>query len=86
MVSDWNEKKMVCIDSEGQYLLNFKDKELGIAKSLTEMATLIREGASDEKEQGIRYMEYLADCLKTGKLEVKWNISQEIYYEICERN
>ena len=38
-------------------------------------ATLIREGASDEKEQGIRYMEYLADCLKTGKLEVKWNIS-----------
>ena len=44
MVSDWNEKKMVCIDSEGQYLLNFKDKELGIAKSLTEMATLIREG------------------------------------------
>ena len=28
MVSDWNEKKMVCIDSEGQYLLNFKDKEV----------------------------------------------------------
>ncbi len=28
MVSDWNEKKMVCVDAEGQYLLNFKDKEL----------------------------------------------------------
>ena len=86
MVSDWNEKKMVCIDAEGQYLLNFKDKELGIAKSLTEMATLIKEGAGDEKRMAIGYMEYLADCLKTGKLEVKWNISQEIYYEICERN
>jgi len=23
----------------------------------------------------IGYMEYLADCLKKGKLEVKWNIS-----------
>ena len=59
-------RKWFVLIQKDQYLLNFKDKELGIAKSLTEMATLIREGASDEKEQGIRYMEYLADCLKTA--------------------
>ena len=35
----------------------------------------IKEGASDEKQSAIEYVEYLADCLKTGKLQVKWNIT-----------
>tara|TARA_Y100001963_G_scaffold99462_1_gene136886 strand:- start:458 stop:691 length:234 start_codon:yes stop_codon:yes gene_type:complete len=75
MFKDSVNKKMFAIDREGQYLLDFGIAEKEIAKSLTDAAIGIKEGASDEKRMGVDYIEYLADCLKTGKLQVKWNIS-----------
>ena len=75
MFKDSVNKKMFAIDREGQYLLDFGVAEKDIAKSLTDAAIGIKEGASDEKRMGVDYIEYLADCLKTGKLQVKWNIT-----------
>ena len=75
MFQDSVNKKMFAIDREGQYLLDFGIAEKEIAKSLTDAAIGIKEGASDEKRMGVDYIEYLADCLKTGKLQVKWNIT-----------
>jgi|TARA_R100001510_G_C7524634_1_gene118675 hypothetical protein len=75
MFKDSVNKKMFAIDREGQYLLDFGIAEKEIAKSLTDAAIGIKEGASDEKRMGVDYIEYLADCLKTGKLQVKWNIT-----------
>ena len=75
MFKDSVNKKMYAIDREGQYLLDFGIAEKEIAKSLTDAAIGIKEGASDEKRMGVDYIEYLADCLKTGKLQVKWNIT-----------
>ena len=75
MFQDSVNKKMFAIDREGQYLFDFGIAEKEIAKSLTDAAIGIKEGASDEKRMGVDYIEYLADCLKTGKLQVKWNIT-----------
>ena len=75
MFQDSVNKKMYAIDREGQYLFDFGIAEKDIAKSLIDAAIGIKEGASDEKRMGVDYIEYLADCLKTGKLQVKWNIS-----------
>ena len=75
MFKDSVNKKMYAIDREGQYLFDFGVAEKEIAKSLTDAAIGIKEGASDEKRMGVDYIEYLADCLKTGKLQVKWNIT-----------
>ena len=75
MFKDSVNKKMFAIDREGQYLLDFGIAEKEIAKSLTDAAIGIKEGASDEKRMGVDYIEYLADCLKTGKLQVKRNIT-----------
>ena len=75
MFKDSVNKKMFAIDREGQYLLDFGIAEKEIAKSLTDAAIGIKEGASDEKRMCVDYIEYLADCLKTGKLQVKWNIT-----------
>ena len=75
MFKDSVNKKMFAIDREGQYLFDFGIAEKEIAKSLTDAAIGIKEGASDEKRMGVDYIEYLADCLKTGKLQVKWNIT-----------
>ncbi len=75
MFQDSVNKKMYAIDREGQYLFDFGVAEKEIAKSLTDAAIGIKEGASDEKRMGVDYIEYLADCLKTGKLQVKWNIT-----------
>mgnify|MGYP001283242646 FL=1 len=75
MFKDSVNKKMFAIDREGQYLFDFGIAEKEIAKSLIDAAIGIKEGASDEKRMGVDYIEYLADCLKTGKLQVKWNIS-----------
>ena len=35
----------------------------------------LTEGASDEKESAKKTIKYYIDCLKTGKLKVKWTIS-----------
>ena len=75
MFQDSVNKKMYAIDREGQYLFDFGIAEKEIAKSLIDAAIGIKEGASDEKRMGVDYIEYLADCLKTGKLQVKWNIT-----------
>ena len=75
MFQDSVNKKMYAIDRDGQYLFDFGVAEKEIAKSLTDAAIGIKEGASDEKRMGVDYIEYLADCLKTGKLQVKWNIT-----------
>ncbi len=75
MFQDSVNKKMFAIDRQGQYLFDFGIAEKEIAKSLTDAAIGIKEGASDEKRMGVDYIEYLADCLKTGKLQVKWNIT-----------
>ena len=75
MFKDSVNKKMFAIDHEGQYLFDFGIAEKEIAKSLIDAAIGIKEGASDEKRMGVDYIEYLADCLKTGKLQVKWNIT-----------
>ncbi len=75
MFKDSVNKKMFAIDRQGQYLFDFGIAEKEIAKSLTDAAIGIKEGASDEKRMGVDYIEYLADCLKTGKLQVKWNIT-----------
>ena len=71
---DWRDKKLT-VEQEGQFMLNFKEAELQMANSLEDTATNLREGASDEKEAAIRHLEHLADCLRKGKLELKWNIS-----------
>ena len=75
MFKDSVNKKMFAIYRQGQYLFDFGIAEKEIAKSLTDAAIGIKEGASDEKRMGVDYIEYLADCLKTGKLQVKWNIT-----------
>ena len=71
---DWKDKKMT-VEVDGQFMLNFAEAELQMADNLENSAINLREGASDEKDSAIGYVEYLADCLKTGKLQVKWNIT-----------
>ena len=75
MFKDWKNKKMFAVDDEGQYLFDFGHAEKEMVKCLTNASIALREGASDEKDSAIGYVEYLADCLKTGKLQVKWNIT-----------
>ena len=73
--SDWKDKKMFVENSDGQFVMNFGEAEKSIIQSLESAAINLTEGASDEKRSAINYIEYLSDCLKKGKLEVKWNIS-----------
>ena len=60
-------------------LINAYDKKISLYNkqlvNLENAIIMLTEGASDEKRMGIGYMEYLVDCLKKGKVEVKWNIS-----------
>ena len=55
--------------------MNFGEAESQMAGSLEDAIINITEGASDEKRMAVNYLEYLADCLRKGKVEVKWNIS-----------
>jgi|TARA_B000000565_G_scaffold141146_1_gene106751 hypothetical protein len=71
---DWKDKKMT-VEVDGQFMLNFAEAELQMAENLENSAINLREGASDEKEAAIRHIEHIADCLRKGKLELKWNIS-----------
>ena len=70
---DWKEKKMFVENNEGQFVMNFGEKSM--IENLENAVINLTEGASDEKRSGVAYIEYLAECLKKGKLEVKWNIS-----------
>jgi hypothetical protein len=72
---DWKEKKMFVENNEGQFVMNFGEAEKSMIENLESAIINITEGASDERRMCLKYMEYLAECLKKGKLEVKWNIS-----------
>jgi len=72
---DWKEKNMFVEKRKGQFVMNFGEAEKSMIENLERHVINLTEGASDEKRMAIGYMEYLADCLKKGKLEVKWNIS-----------
>ena len=72
---DWRDKKMFVENSEGQFVMNFGEAEKSMIESLESAVINLTEGASDEKRMAVNYIEYLAECLKKGKLEVKWNIS-----------
>jgi hypothetical protein len=62
-------------NEEGQFVMNFGEAEKSMIENLENAVINLTEGASDEKRSGVAYLEYLAECLKKGKLEVKWNIS-----------
>jgi len=71
---EWRDKKMH-IEYGGQYIMDFGVAEKNMAVSLEDAFFQITEGASDEKYAAANYVKYLSDCLKSGKLQVKWNIS-----------
>tara|TARA_B100000963_G_C22232299_1_gene496286 strand:+ start:330 stop:563 length:234 start_codon:yes stop_codon:yes gene_type:complete len=71
---DWRDKKLT-IEKDGQFLFNFGESEMQMAENLDSAIINITEGASDEKRSAVNYLEYLVDCLRRGKVEVKWNIS-----------
>lgn len=71
---EWRDKKMH-IEYGGQYIMDFGVAEKNMAESLESAYINITEGASDEKSSAANYVKYLSDCLKSGKLQVKWNIS-----------
>jgi len=71
---DWRDKKLT-VEQEGQFMLNFAEVERQLADNLENSAINLREGASAEKEAEIRHIEHIVDCLRKGKLELKWNIS-----------
>jgi hypothetical protein len=72
---DWRDKKLFVENKEGQLVMNFGEAEKSMIQNLEDAVINLTEGASDEKRSAINYLEYLADCLKKGKVEVKWNIS-----------
>ena len=72
---DWKDKKMFVENEDGQLVMNFGEAEKSMIENLENAIINITEGASDERRMGGGYMEYLVDCLKKGKVEVKWNIS-----------
>ena len=72
---EWKEKKIFVENNEGQFVMNFGEAEKSMIQNLEDAVVNLTEGASDEKRSAINYIEYLADCLKSGKVEVKWNIS-----------
>ena len=71
---EWRDKKMH-IEYGGQYIMDFGVAEKNMAESLESAYINITEGASDEKASAANYVKYLSDCLKSGKLQGKWNIS-----------
>ena len=72
---DWRDKKMFVENEDGQLVMNFGESEKGMIENLENAIIMLTEGASDEKRMAVNTIQYYADMLKKGKLEVKWNIS-----------
>ena len=62
-------------NAEGQFVMNFGEAEKSMIQNLEDAVVNITEGASDERRMAVNYLEYLVDCLKKNKVEIKWNIS-----------
>ena len=72
---EWKNKKMTVENDEGQFIMNFGEAEDSMIDNLNTALIWLEEGASDEKESAKKTIKYYIDCLKTGKLKVKWTIS-----------
>ena len=72
---DWRDKKMFVENEDGQLVMNFGESEKGMIENLENAIIMLTECASDEKRMAVNTIQYYADMLKKGKLEVKWNIS-----------
>ena len=72
---EWKNKKITVEDNEGQFIMDFGEAEESMIDSLNTALIGLEEGASDEKGIAQRTIRYYIDCLKTGKLKVKWTIS-----------
>ena len=72
---EWKNKKITVEDNEGQFIMDFGEAEDSKKDKLKTALIGLEEGASDEKGIAQRTIRYYIDCLKTGKLKVKWTIS-----------
>ena len=72
---EWKNKKITVEDNEGQFIMDFGEAEDSMIDNLNTAKIWLEEGASDEKESAKKLIEYYIDCLKKGKLKVKWTIS-----------
>ena len=62
---DWKDKKLY-VEQEGQFLFNFGEAENSMIENIE---NTLENGTS------VEYLCYLQECLKKGKLQLKWNIS-----------
>ena len=72
---EWKNKKITVENDEGQFIMDFGEAEESMIDNLNTALIWLEEGASDEKESAKKLIEYYIDCLKKGKLKVKWTIS-----------
>ena len=72
---EWKNKKITAENDEGQFIMDFGEAEESMIDNLNTAKIWLEEGASDEKESAKKLIEYYIDCLKKGKLKVKWTIS-----------
>ena len=72
---EWKNKKITVENDEGQFIMDFGEAEESMIDNLNTAKIWLEEGASDEKESAKKTIEYYIDCLKKGKLKVKWTIS-----------
>ena len=72
---EWKNKKITVENDEGQFIMDFGEAEESMIDNLNTAKIWLEEGASDEKESAKKLIEYYIDCLKKGKLKVKWPIS-----------
>ncbi len=72
---EWKNKKITVENDEGQFIMDFGEAEDSMIDNLNTALIWLEEGASDEKDSAKKTIKYYIDCLKTGKLKVKWTIS-----------
>ena len=72
---EWKNKKITVENDEGQFIMDFGEAEDSMIDNLNTALIWLEEGASDEKDSAKKTIKYYIDCLKKGKLKVKWTIS-----------